>query len=157
VTERPRPGTLAWKVDRLLELKSKADRTRYSYKAVEKAIARQAKTTGGPTISAAYLHDLHSGKVTNAGVDKLQALVNWALPRVGLGYFGDDETARKTQEELEWLMSLHDAGVRDLAARLIGLEADDRQAVRVMVEHLTRRRALPPDRRDDPTPPPADP
>jgi hypothetical protein len=142
--------SLAEKICHLLEEKSEADHTKYSYAAAAEAIKRQAATTGGPTISSAYLCDLATGKVTTPGYDKLLAIARWA--GYGLGYFGDDEESRK---ELDDLVKLKAAGVHDLATRLIGLDTDDRQAALDLIDHLRHRRRPASKRRGGPPPGPA--
>jgi hypothetical protein len=65
---------------------------------------------------------------------------------VPVSYFFDDATAAKLSAELELVAALRDAGVRDVALRVAGLDDDARQAVMTMIDalHKVQGRPSPP-------------
>jgi transcriptional regulator with XRE-family HTH domain len=77
-----------------------------------------------------------SGKQTNPTKAVLELLAEFF--RVPTAYFFDDIMAARLGAELELVAALRDAGVRDLALRVAGLDNDARQAVMTMIDALQK-------------------
>jgi transcriptional regulator with XRE-family HTH domain len=82
--------------------------------------------------------NLLSGKQTNPTKAVLELLAEFF--RVPTAYFFDDAMATRLGAELELVAALRDAGVRDLALRVAGLDDDARQAVLAMIDALQKMR-----------------
>jgi transcriptional regulator with XRE-family HTH domain len=131
-----RQRSLAEKLDHLFETVHPA-RGEYTHQQVADAI----EAAGGPTISATYLWQLRNGKRDNPTMRHLEALSGFfGVPPT---YFFDDDAAERVDAELELLVSLRDASVRQLALRASGLSADSLGALVDMVERVRKLEGLP--------------
>jgi transcriptional regulator with XRE-family HTH domain len=131
-----RQRSLAEKLDHLFETVHPA-RGEYTHQQVADAI----EDAGGPTISATYLWQLRNGKRDNPTMRHLEALSGFfGVPPT---YFFDDDTAERIDAELELLVSLRDASVRQLALRASGLSEDSLGALVDMVERVRKLEGLP--------------
>jgi transcriptional regulator with XRE-family HTH domain len=94
----------------------------------------------GITMSAPYLSQLRSGNRTNPSAATMAALANFF--RIKPAYFTDDEYYEKLDEELSWLATMRDEGVRRIAVRAIGLSPEARQDIVDRVNELRRKERL---------------
>lgn len=154
----PGGGTLAEKIDRLFQTMHPRGREEYSYEEVAEGIRQR----GGPTISATYLWLLRKGQRDNPTKKHLEALADFF--GVPAAYFFDDETARRVNAQLDLLVALRGAPVRQIALRAYGLSPESLRAIAQMIEHVRQLEGLPPpagegdDQREGPHPaPPANP
>ncbi|KJX75901.1 helix-turn-helix domain-containing protein [Mycobacterium lepromatosis] len=94
----------------------------------------------GITMSAPYLSQLRSGNRTNPSSATMSALANFF--RVKPAYFTDDEYYEKIDQELAWLATMRDEGVRRIAMRTVGLSAQAQQNIVDRVDELRRAEHL---------------
>jgi transcriptional regulator with XRE-family HTH domain len=94
----------------------------------------------GITMSAPYLSQLRSGNRTNPSSATMAALANFF--RIKPAYFTDDEYYEKLDQELSWLQTMRDEGVRRLAIRASGLSPEAQKDVLEHVEELRRKENL---------------
>jgi len=125
--------TLAQKFEGLVRTVHEPGRGPYSTREIADAINQQR---GAQVISHSTVANLLSGKQTNPTKSVLELLA--AFFRVPVAYFFDDAMADKISSELELIAALRDAGVRDVALRVAGLEDDARQAISAMIDALQR-------------------
>jgi transcriptional regulator with XRE-family HTH domain len=126
---------LAEKLNRLFEAVHPAGRGPYSNEEVAAAIQEQ----GGPTISGTYIWLLRKGQRDNPTKKHLEALANFfGVPPT---YFFDDEIALQLGAELDLLVALRDASVRDIALRVSELSPDSLDAIRGMIEQVRQLEA----------------
>jgi transcriptional regulator with XRE-family HTH domain len=126
------PGrTLAQKLDDLVRTVHEPGRGPYSTREIADAINQRH---GEQVISHSTVANLLSGKQTNPTKVVLELLAEFF--RVPTSYFFDDAMASKLSAELELVAALRDAGVRDLALRVAGLDDDARRAVMTMIDAL---------------------
>jgi transcriptional regulator with XRE-family HTH domain len=138
---------LAEKLNRLFDAVHPAGRGPYSNEEVATAIQEQ----GGPTISGTYIWLLRKGQRDNPTKKHLEALANFfGVPPT---YFFDDEIAVQLAAELDLLVALRDASVRDIALRVSELSPDSLHAIRGMIEQVRQleARSNPRSRRPDPS------
>ena len=147
--------TLAEKVDRLFQQVHPRGRGEYSYEEVAEGIRQR----GGPTISATYLWLLRKGQRDNPTKKHLEALADFF--GVPPAYFFDDAAAARVDAQLELLVALRDAPVRQIALRAHGLSPESLLAIAQMIEHVRQLEGLPagpaadgPDGPDGPVGPP---
>jgi transcriptional regulator with XRE-family HTH domain len=138
--------SLAEKLDRLFDAVHPAGRGPYSNEEVAAAIQEQ----GGPTISGTYIWLLRKGQRDNPTKKHLEALSNFF--GVPPAYFFDDEIAGPLGAELDLLVALRDASVRDIALRVAELSPDSLDAIRGMIEQVRQleARSKPRPRKPDP-------
>ncbi|OCB26937.1 secretion protein EspR [Mycobacterium malmoense] len=94
----------------------------------------------GITMSAPYLSQLRSGNRTNPSSATMAALANFF--RIKPAYFTDDEYYEKLDQELSFLATLRDDGVRRLALRAAELSPEAQQDVLQRVNELRRAEHL---------------
>ena len=94
----------------------------------------------GITMSAPYLSQLRSGNRTNPSAATMAALANFF--RIKSAYFTDDEYYEKLDQELAFVASMRDDGVRRLALRASELSHEARQEVMARVDELRRAEHL---------------
>lgn len=147
-------STLAEKLNRLFQTVHSRGQGEYSNEEVAEAIRQR----GGPTISAAYLWQLRKGIRDNPTKHHLEALADFF--GVPTAYFFDDAESLQIAAELDLLMALRDAPVRQIALRAFGLSAQSLHTIAEIVENVrelehvpnpdeTRpRRGRPPGRRE---------
>ena len=126
-------GPLARKLADLVRTVHEPGRGPYSTREIADAI-NQAK--GEQVISHSTIANLLSGKQTNPTKAVLDLLAEFF--RVPTAYFFDDEMAKKLNSELELIAALRDAGVREVALRVAGLDDDARRAVNTMIDALAQ-------------------
>jgi transcriptional regulator with XRE-family HTH domain len=125
--------TLAQKLEDLVRTVHEPGRGPYSTREIADAINRRH---GEQVISHSTVANLLSGKQTNPTKAMLELLAEFF--RVPTAYFFDDAVSARLGAELELVAALRDAGVRDLALRVAGLDDDARQAVRTMIDALQK-------------------
>lgn len=128
------PGhSLARKLDDLVRTVHEPGRGPYSTREIAEAINQRH---GEQVISHSTVANLLSGKQTNPTKAVLELLAEFF--RVPIAYFFDDVMTARLAAELELVAALRDAGVRDLALRVAGLDDDARQALRTMIDALQK-------------------
>jgi transcriptional regulator with XRE-family HTH domain len=128
------PGrTLAQKLDSLVRTVHEPGRGPYSTREIADAINQRR---GAQVISHSTVANLLSGKQTNPTKAVLELLAEFF--GVPISYFFDDAMAARLGAELELVAALRDAGVRDLALRVAGLDDDARRAVVTMIDALQK-------------------
>lgn len=126
---------MADKLNRLFDAVHPAGRGPYSNEEVAAAIQEQ----GGPTISGTYIWLLRKGQRDNPTKKHLEALANFfGVPPT---YFFDDEIGVQLGAELDLLVALRDASVRDIALRVSELSPDSLDAIRGMIEQVRQLEA----------------
>ncbi|BBX55467.1 Nucleoid-associated protein EspR [Mycobacterium shottsii] len=90
----------------------------------------------GVTMSAPYLSQLRSGNRTNPSTATMAALANFF--RIKSAYFTDDEYYENLDQELQWLATMRDDGVRRIAVRSQGLSTQAQQEIVERIEELRR-------------------
>lgn len=141
VAARP---TLAQKINRLFDLHPRGQGPQSNDE-----VAAAISARGGATISPAYLYLLRSGKRDNPTARHLEALAqHFGVPP---GYFLNDTEAETIAKELELLLAMRDAGVKQVALRASGLSAESLEAVAMLLTRLRKGEGLP-----DPTEPDED-
>jgi transcriptional regulator with XRE-family HTH domain len=122
--------TLAEKLNHLFATAHPAGRGPYSNEEVAAAIPEQ----GGPTISGTYIWLLRKGQRDNPTKKHLEALASFF--GVPAAYFFDDEVATQIAPQLDLLVALRDASVRDIALRAAKLSPAGLDAIRGMIEQV---------------------
>lgn len=97
---------------------------------------------GERLVSVTYLSQLRTGVRSNPGFRRLQAIA--AFFGVPVEYFSDSEVARRSDDELQLLGRMRDAGVRGIMLRAEGLSEEALEAVRTLMDHYRTREGLPP-------------
>ena len=87
-------GTIAQRLDELISSRHPDGHGPSSYEEIARASREHARMHGGPTISHQGVLNIRSGKVTNPGVDSLQALAN--VYGVDITYFFETSTGQET-------------------------------------------------------------
>ena len=139
VAEADQEGSqsLARKIDRLFRTIYPRGRGEYSFEEVAEAI--QAK--GGPTISATYLWQLRKGLRDNPTKHHLEALADFF--GVSPAYFFDESATARIDAELDIVMALRDAPVRQIALRAFGLSPQSLRMIADMVERVRELEGVP--------------
>ena len=115
-----------------------------SLKEVSDAINGEA---GRQVVAPQYLSMLRRGERREPGFSVLAALAKYFGVRVD--YFtGDDDYARRTEQELRLLHALRDEGVRSIALCAADLSTDDLERVLGIVRRLRVADGLPEDPAD---------
>lgn len=117
----------------------KPDGRPYTMREVADGINEQA---GHQVISVQYLSQLRLGQRSVPSYEKLAAIAKFF--GVDARYFSDDLAAEKTDEQLEVLQAMRDAGVRSVALRASGLSGASLDAVKALIEHMRSQEGLPP-------------
>lgn len=118
------------KLDRLFAKIHPPGKSEYSYAAVASAIREQQ----GISISHTYLWQLRTGRRDNPTIQHLTALANFF--GVPVGYFLDDEEARRIDGELDLLAALRDSEVSTIALRAADLSPSSRQTIIDMIHKV---------------------
>jgi transcriptional regulator with XRE-family HTH domain len=109
----------------------------YSLREVVEAINEDA---GTKLMSAAYLSQLRTGQRAEPSHSRLAAIAKFF--GVDIRYFSDEETARVTDEQLEFLAVMRDSGVRAVAIRAAGLSDTALEAVKALIDNARRLEGL---------------
>lgn len=144
--ERPEPGSLARKLDRLFRTLHPRGRREYTYEEVAEGITK----LGGPTISATYVWLLRTGQRDNPTKHHLEGLADFF--GVSPAYFFDDTATARIDAQFDLLTALRDAPVRQIALRAFGLSPGSLRMVADVVTQVRELEGLP--NPDEETPPP---
>jgi transcriptional regulator with XRE-family HTH domain len=128
--------TFAARLNRLFETAYPPGESR-PHSAAEVVAALKAE---GIAISAPYLSQLRSGRRTNPSDATIAALAR--VFRIKPEYFTDDEYYEKLNQELLWLATMRDEGVRRIAARTVGLSAEAKRVIAATIDEFRRREHL---------------
>jgi transcriptional regulator with XRE-family HTH domain len=129
--------TLAAKLDRLFRTIHPPNKAEYSFEDVASTI----RDGGGPTISATYIWQLRKGLRDNPTKRHLEALAGFF--DVSPAYFIDDEVAERIDAELDLLVALRDAPVKQIALRAVGLSHESLSTIIDMIERVRQLEGLP--------------
>lgn len=132
-------GIIAERLDRLFETVQPEGRP-FRLREVAEGVNEQA---GASLVSVQYLSQLRNGDRRKPSHEVLSALSKWF--GVPVTYFSDDETARRTDDELRVLKLMKDAKVRNLAFRAEGMSEESLSLVTELIERLRRADGLPGD------------
>lgn len=132
---QPERRSLAEKLDHLFATVHPV-KGEYTHEEVATAIREQ----GGPTISATYVWQLRKGLRDNPTKHHIEALAGFF--GVPPAYFFDDEAARRVDAELELLVAMRDASVRQVALRAAGLSTESLEAITEMIQRVRRLEGL---------------
>ena len=87
---------------------------------------------GGGRMTTGYLSQLLSGKRKAPSLPTVTELATFF--RVPIDYFGPEDSYRTVREHIEWMCSVRDSGVEEVAARTY----DPRQALGMGLDRLRR-------------------
>jgi transcriptional regulator with XRE-family HTH domain len=145
MADRSVDRSLAQKLDRLFTSTRPAGRGELTFEEVANSI----RASGGPSISATYLWQLRKGIRDNPTKKHIEALATFF--GVAPAYFFDDDVAERVDAQLDLLVAMRDASVRQVALRAHGLSpeslgpiADVIDQVRRLEERQTLRRRVDP-------------
>jgi len=122
--------TLAAKLERLFRTVRPRGKAEHSCEDVATAL----RAAGGPTISGTYVWQLRKGLRDNPTKHHLEALA--AFFGVSPAYFLDDGAADRIDAELDLLVALRDAPVRQIALRSIGLSPESLSTITEVIERV---------------------
>jgi transcriptional regulator with XRE-family HTH domain len=131
------PLTLAHKIDHLFRAVHPRGRGEYTLEEVVEGIRQR----GGPTISVAYLWQLRRGLKDNPTKHHLQALSDFF--GVSPAYFFDDDASTRIDAQLDLLMTLRDASIRNIALRASGISEQSLRMITDIIENVRRMEHLP--------------
>ncbi|MFJ8628125.1 helix-turn-helix domain-containing protein [Kitasatospora sp. NPDC093550] len=132
-------GVVAERLTHLFSTVHPAGRKPYSTTEVAKAINEKA---GEQILSPTYLWQLKTGKRTDPTHSRLKALADFF--GVPVAYFYEDDTARRTDEQLELAAALTNPLVRQLALTANGLSDNSLHAILTMIQSARRIEGLNP-------------
>ncbi len=125
----PSGSTVADKLNRLFATVHPPGRAEYTLDEVAAAINQRGETT----ITAAYLSQLRRGQRTNPSRNVLAALA-WFFG-VSPVYFFDDELARQIEAELDLVVAMRNASVREIALRAADLSPESLRSLAALIDH----------------------
>ncbi|WP_406340284.1 helix-turn-helix domain-containing protein [Streptomyces sp. NBC_00648] len=148
-------GAIARRLDYLIRELHPAGRGPYSYVELADLIRQRASLDNGPTVSHGTIQNIRSGRVTNPGVESLQAIARFF--GVTTAYFTDDAVAEVTISRIreiresgerakasdELADALEDQQVRAVAFRLGGLSSNALRGIKGIVEGFREAEGLP--------------
>jgi transcriptional regulator with XRE-family HTH domain len=130
-------GLIAQRLNHLFETVHPPGHGPYSLREVVEAINDDA---GTKLLSAAYLSQLRTGQRAEPSHSRLAAIAKFF--GVDIRYFADEETARATDDQLEFLAAMRDSGVRAVAIRAAGLSDTALEAVKALIDNARRLEGL---------------
>ena|ERR1700761_1156963 len=137
MTDSAAQSLIAQRLNHLFETVHPPGRGPYNLREVADAINEDA---GTKLISAAYLSQLRTGQRTEPSHSRLAAIARFF--GVDVQYFTDEEAARATDEQLEFLAAMRDNGVRAVAIRAAGLSDTALEAVKALIDNARRLEGL---------------
>ena len=129
-SERAMRRTLAEKLNHLFTTIHPRDRGEYSLQEVCDGI----RELGGPRMTANYLWQLRNGLRDNPSKAHLEALGRFF--GIDPKYFLDSDTADQIDRELELIVAMRDAGIRNLALRASRLTPEGLRVALSIVEQV---------------------
>ncbi|MFF5982714.1 XRE family transcriptional regulator [Streptomyces olindensis] len=130
--------TFADRLNHLFRTVAPAGRGPYSTDEVARVIS-----ASGVSISSSYIWLLRNGQRNNPTLRHIGALAKFF--GVPPAYFFDDQVAEEVDAELEYLVSLRDAGVQRIALRAAGLSPESLQSISDIIERIRDLEGLPKD------------
>lgn len=127
-------STFADRLNHVIELVHPAGRGPYNDREISEMM-----TARGTPMSAAYVWAVRQGTKPNPGVLLVEALA--AVLGVPASYLVSGERRTQVEQELDLLAAIRDADVREIAARSLEMETEDRHALLRLIRGLPRRRA----------------
>lgn len=123
-------ATLAARLERLFQTVRPRGKAEHSCEDVAAAV----RAGGGPTISGTYVWQLRRGLRDNPTKRHLEALAGFF--GVSPAYFLDDEAAARIDAELDLLVALREAPVKQIALRSVGLSAESLSTITDVIERV---------------------
>jgi transcriptional regulator with XRE-family HTH domain len=136
--------TLAVKLNYLFQTVHPGQREPFSARHVAAAITAAAQERGEDKyeITHSYISLLRNGERDNPTVKHLEALAGFF--GVPVSYFlADDETAQHIEDQVDLLIALSDAGVREVAFRAAGLSAESLGTIAEVMRTVRKLEGLP--------------
>lgn len=138
-TPRPSPRTtLAQRLNHLFATVHPKGRGPYTNAEAAEGINTLA---GAKLISHTYLWQLRKGERNDPSLSRTKAIADFF--GVSVLYFSDDETAARTDAQLQLAVALRDKGVQRLALRSAGLPDKSLEALAVMADSARQLAGLP--------------
>jgi transcriptional regulator with XRE-family HTH domain len=135
--EGARQGVIAQRLNRLFETRQPLGRA-YTLAEVVDGVNHAA---GHNLMSVQYLSQLRNGTRAEPSYSRLAAIARFF--GVSVEYFSDEDTFRRSDQELRLLAALEDSGVRHLALCAAGLSEDSLAMVTALIEKVRRSEGLP--------------
>lgn len=135
--EDAREGVIAQRLNRLFETRQPLGRA-YTLAEVVDGVNN---ASGQTLMSVQYLSQLRNGTRAEPSYSRLAAIARFF--GVSVEYFSDEDTFRRSDEELRLLAALEDGGVRHLALCAAGLSQDSLAMVTALIEKVRRSEGLP--------------
>ncbi|MFE6055075.1 XRE family transcriptional regulator [Kitasatospora sp. NPDC056446] len=138
VEESAEAGPIANRLNHLFETVHPADRGPYTNPEVAQAINEKA---GHQVLSATYLWQLRKGKRTDPTHSRLMAIADFF--GVSPLYFYEEETAKRTDEQLRLAGALRSASIRQMVLDMDGLSERSMAAIATMIQSARAMEGLP--------------
>ncbi|MEV7601684.1 helix-turn-helix domain-containing protein [Kitasatospora sp. NPDC089797] len=139
VEESTADGVVAARLNHLFATVHPASRGPYTSPEVASAINEKA---GHQVLSATYLWQLRKGKRQDPTHSRLTALADFF--GVSPMYFYEDETAKRTDEQLRLAGALRNPTIRQLVLDTDGLSEQSMTAIAAMIQSARAMEGLPP-------------
>jgi transcriptional regulator with XRE-family HTH domain len=149
VVDRDKPPgkrTLAEKLNYLFQNVHPGQSEPYSARHVATAITAAAQARGDSKyeITHSYISLLRNGDRDNPTVKHLEAIAEFFNVPVSY-FFADDETAKRIENQVDLLLAMSDAGVRDVAFRAAGLSSESLGTITEVMRTVRKLEGLPQD------------
>lgn len=132
------PRTLAEKIERCFITMHPADRGPFTLREVSEGMAKL-----GASASVGYLWNLRTGKQTNVGLDKIQALAKFF--HISATYFlGDEKEVDDIDAQMAVVRAMRNPAVRDVALRAGELSPAGLRAIAAMLREVEMVQGLGP-------------
>jgi transcriptional regulator with XRE-family HTH domain len=136
-TQDDRPA-LAIRLDKLFHT-SRPQGKRWTNDEVATAIKQENPSL---RVSGAYLSAIRTGKRGNPSPELLSALATFF--GVSAAYFYDPDYENDVARQLAMLDELHQAGVRSIALRAVGLSQESIEVATAVLDQIRKLQSLPP-------------
>ncbi|WP_369184131.1 XRE family transcriptional regulator [Streptomyces sp. Y1] len=138
VEESAGAGSVASRLEHLFATVHPADRGPYTNPEVAQAINEKA---GHQVLGATYLWQLRKGKRTDPTHSRLTAIADFF--GVSPLYFYEEETAKRTDEQLRLASALRSASIRQMVLDMDGLSERSMAAIATMIQSARAMEGLP--------------
>ncbi|HWG97798.1 MAG TPA: helix-turn-helix transcriptional regulator [Pilimelia sp.] len=138
-----RSRTLAEKLNYLFQTLHPGQREPFSSRHVASAVTAAAAARGDTKyeITHSYISLLRSGERDNPTLKHLEALADFFGVPVSY-FFADDAGARRIEQQVELLVAMADAGVREVAFRAAGLSPESLRIITAMMRQVRKLEGL---------------
>ncbi|KJS59711.1 helix-turn-helix domain-containing protein [Streptomyces rubellomurinus] len=138
VEESAGAGSIASRLEHLFATVHPADRGPYTNPEVAQAIN---ETAGHQVLGATYLWQLRKGKRTDPTHSRLTAIADFF--GVSPLYFYEEETAKRTDEQLRLASALRSPSIRQMVLDMDGLSERSMAAIATMIQSARTMEGLP--------------